>query len=151
MSKENPIEITPKTVFCPGHGELLRKHWPSGFLRVAMYILQSENGIFVSDDFVKACGGDTDFTADVSKINAVLAVRPMCYFLSRDTIRQAYMESADIFTVGVCVICKRSGIGGPYQITQPTGIEELDHVCLECALDVGERIHRAKPKGNPWI
>lgn len=146
MSDEPQILIKPSAVACPGHGEHLRAQWPSGFLMYSMTII---NQMFKNEELIRECGGNADNKADVNKINEVLAVRPACYFVDRDTIRQALMESA-IGAIGICQICSRSSIGGPYTLNDMGIHKELPHVCFECALDTGERIHQAHPKGGVW-
>lgn len=145
-----PIEVSPQTVACPGHGEHLRAQWPKGFVIVAMKLFEAT---LASEDFMRAVdpGWDGSRPADfqVEAANMVLSRWPFCYWVDRPTIRGALMESG-IGTIGVCVLCGRKGIGGPYSMHHAGRVQEAPHVCFECGLDIGERIHREKPDGGVW-
>lgn len=146
MNESDPILIEPKRVSCPGHGEHLRASWPNGFAAFMMTIVEA---MFASEEFMRECGWGPGKTADVGRINEILAQRPACYFVGRDILRKALMESG-IGTIGLCLLCGLSGVGGPYSVDQVGQTVELNHVCFECALNAGERIHRAHPNGGVW-
>lgn len=150
MTDTPQIELSPVTVCCPAHGEHLRAQWPSGFLIVSVTLAKAA---LVSEPLAEAVGalpgGCVDGKPHVERINEVLARRPLCYFVTRDVIRGAFME-AGIMRVGLCLLCGRSGLGGPYSVNSIAGVQDIKHACLECALDTGERMHRAKPNGGVW-
>lgn len=141
-----PIEVAPTTVACPGHGEHLRANWPSGFAVFSLTILHA---LLANEDFMRECGWREGRSADVAKINGVLAKRPACYFVGRAEIRKALMECG-IGRIGLCLVCGRSGLGGRYSVLELGAKVEREHVCFECALDTGERIHAAHPAGGVW-
>ena len=151
MTGGPPIEVSPETVTCPGHGEHLRAEWPKGFAKFAMTLVQAALG---SDAFIRAVDpgwtgerGTANF--DAAKANAVLARRPCCYFVDRATVRRALHESG-LGRIGLCRVCGRTGLGGPYSVDVIGRRVEHPHVCFECALDTGERIHLAHPDGGAW-
>lgn len=144
----NPaIDVRPSTVACPAHGEHLRANWPSGFAVFSMTIVQA---LFeTSDAFLRELGWRPGHLGDLGKVNTVLARRPACYFVGRELLRQALMDSG-IGRLGLCLLCGRSGMGGPYTVNNMGHHQELDHVCFECALDAGDRLHAAHPNGGVW-
>ena len=86
---------------------------------------------------------------DVVKINDVLARRPLCYFVDRETIQKALLDMGTL-KIGLCLRCVRSNIGGPYTVDMIGQTQELEHVCVNCALDLGEETHRKHPNGGVW-
>lgn len=146
------IEVSPKRLMCPGHGEHLAENWPTGFAMASMTILRA-----VLDDerlhaAIRTIGGkNKDGKLNINYINLITEKRPFCYFVDRDVIRQA-LTSSGIGTIAICHICGRSGMGGPYRVAAAMGkgSAKLPHVCFECALDTGERMHRAHPNGGVW-
>lgn len=147
---DREILVKPETVCCPAHGEHLRAHFPAGFVIVAMTLIQDT---LTSDDFIRAVdptwdGQDGTAQMDIGRVNEILATKPMCYWVPRDAIRKALMDS-EIGQIGRCDTCHRSGLGGPYDVSLPVGTQTL-WLCFECALDAGEKLHRAHPDGQVW-
>lgn len=143
------ILIKPQTVCCPAHGEHLRAKFPTGFAGLVMTLLPAA---LASDELVRAIDPEgvegERAKMDEAKLNEVLAKRPLCYFVDRETLYKALVASG----VGEHVRCDVCGIprlGGPYSVTQPTGREEWT-LCFECALDGGERLHAEHPDGGVW-
>lgn len=137
---------------CPGHGEHLHERWPSGFAHAGMTILESALIDKRLEDAVRTLGGGTkDGKLNVEYINLVTNKRPLCYFVDREVIRDA-LAGSGIGTIAICHVCGRSGMGGPYRVAAAmgSGQAKLPHVCFECALDTGERMHRAYPNGGVW-
>lgn len=157
MSDERPdgvpegpyVEITPQRVFCPGHGEHFRAEFPKGFPITAIKMFQAATageGPSSLWAIVKQVTGEEK--PGVDGINVVTETRPLCYFVDRDTLGRLLRDS-EIGRLGRCAVCSRSGLGGPYQVSVPQGIQQT-WLCFECALDSGERIHRAHPDGHVW-
>lgn len=154
MSEERApiIEVTPRRLMCPGHGEHLAEQWPKGFAFVSMTILEAALSSDDLHEVIRRMGGVNDKgLANPEYINLITQRRPFCYFVTRDVIRNA-LGGADIGRIGLCQICGRSGIGGPYRVADlvGNGFQKLPHVCFECALDTGERMHTAYPTGHDW-
>lgn len=142
------IELNPKRICCPAHGEHLRAQWPKGAAIVMVMLARAALG---SDELADACrrpGDEADAKMPVERINEVLETRPLCYFVDRATIRQALLD-AEILRIIRCQSCGRTGMGGPYTISLPTGSREVA-ICVECALSNGEQTHRLHPDGNVW-
>lgn len=146
------IEVSPKRLMCPGHGEHLAEHWPRGFAMAGMTILQAVLDDERLHEAIRTMGGkNKDGKLDVNYINLITEKRPFCYFVDREVIRQA-LAGSGIGTIAICYICGRSGMGGPYRVAagMGSGWQKLPHACFECALDAGERMHRAHPSGGVW-
>jgi hypothetical protein len=154
MTGERPegpfVEISASRLFCPAHGEHFRPHWPKGIAVATMVMFQAA---LVNDDLIRAVdpswdGSDKSAHLDEDRLNEITARRPFCYWVSREKIREVYMES-EIGQLGRCTQCGRSGMGGPYMVSLPVGTQEW-WLCFECALDAGERLHTSHPDGNVW-
>lgn len=155
MSDELALDVQIRTVTCPGHGEHLRAGWPTGFVPFSLAIVKAtlaapafleayrESGPWFGSP--PAAGEPMDF--DVTVANAILATRPCCYFLTREDLRAAY-DAAGIAKIGTCCGCGRSGLGAPYTARHGHRSVAHPHVCFECALDVGEELHRRYPAGG---
>jgi hypothetical protein len=143
------ILIKPQTVCCPAHGEHLRAAWPAGFATVSMTLFQAA---LEADELKRLIDpgwdGEGKVNMDEARLNAVLAERPLCYFVGRETILKA-LRASGIGKYGRCDVCGVPRLGGPYSVTQPTGREEWT-LCFECALDGGERLHAEHPDGGVW-
>lgn len=150
MTDTPQIAIRPETVACPAHGEHLRANWPSGFAAFSMTIVSAALTDGANDHaLLKACGWKEGQSADVGAINRILAKRPLCYFVPRAVIQKALLEMGTLL-IGLCRLCGKSNIGGPYMVDQIGRHVELEHVCVTCALDAGDRLHRAHPNGGVW-
>lgn len=144
------VEIRPQTVCCPAHGEHLRANWPTGFAVVSLELFTAA---IATDELARAVDPSWDDSTtrphmNEDALNQVLATRPLCYWVPREAIRRAFMES-ELGRLGKCKICKRRGLGGAYSLSWPEGIEQ-SWVCFSCMLDAGERLHRAHPDGKVW-
>lgn len=151
MTHPPAIQIKPSTVACPAHGEHLRANWPSGFAMFSMTILKAAFTDGANDfAFLRAAGWRDDGpTPSVDAMNAVLARRPLCYFVPREIVQKALLEMGTL-SIGLCQNCGRSNIGGPYTIDNMGREHVFEHFCVNCALDAGDRLHRAHPKGGVW-
>lgn len=150
MADEAQILVTPLTITCACHGEHLRAQWPKGFAAVGLSLTQAA---LESESLHKTVRGlmsrrERKGKLDVRLINKVTATRPLCYFVDRDVIRQAFID-ADILVKQRCDICGVVRLAGPYDMTHPIRGRVTDIVCIECALDAGEREHKFFPKGAP--
>lgn len=146
------IEVSPKRLMCPGHGEHLAENWPSGFAHAGMTIVQAALEDKRLHDAIRIMGGrNKEDKLDVKYINLITEKRPFCYFVDREVIREA-LAGSGIGKISICHICGQSGMGGPYRITAAmgSGQAKLPHVCFECALNTGENMHRAHPNGGVW-
>lgn len=148
------ITINLQRVCCPVHGELLRADWPSGFAVVSLTIfraaIERDPRAAPGATLLEACGWKPGMSASARTdlIDALTATRPLCYFVERTTIRDAFME-AGILRVRRCLGCGRVGLGGRVTLAYPTGRRETWR-CLECMLDGGELMHRTYPDGRVW-
>ena len=148
MTDEPIIEVSPRRVMCPGHGEHLAEQWPKGFAYAALTIVEAALESLELHAAIEQMGGRSPDGLNPEYINLITNKQPFCYFVSRDVIRNA-LAGADIGTIGRCQVCDQSGIGGPYRLADMRGnVHKLAHVCIECALATGENMHKAYPKGN---
>jgi hypothetical protein len=143
------ILVDSRRLFCASHGEHLRAQWPKG---AAIVMPRLVRAVLESDALIRAVDpawNGTDGTAEFSpeKVNEITSRRPFCYFVDRNTIRQVLIAAGVLKKVR-CEVCKKRRLGGPYQITYLSGYK-THTVCLECALDAGEREHEARPDGFP--
>lgn len=148
---EDAVEISPQRVACPGHGEHLREQWPRGFAVFAITMFQVATE---SPRLWAACREAAGLPRDANDlgpqlINLVTEKRPLCYFVPRAKIA-SILRDTELFAIGVCQVCERSGFVAPYSMRMPRGVERLERLCVECACNTGERIHRAHPKGGVW-
>lgn len=150
MSERPFIEMRPQTICCPAHGEHLRDQWPKGYATVGLTLFTAalENEKLIHEVDPSWDGQDGHGHLDEDALNRIFALRPMCYWVDRATIRRALMNS-EIGQLVKCEVCKRTGLGGPYQASYPQGIVTLT-LCFECGLDAGERLHEAYPNGKVW-
>lgn len=147
-----PVDIRPQTVACPAHGEHLRANWPSGFAAFSMTIIHAALAEGANDfALVRAAGWERegDPFPPTEAINAVLAKRPLCYFVPREVIQTALLEMGTL-RIGLCHGCGQSNIGGIYTINVMGRTTEMPHYCVTCALNAGEALHRARPNGGVW-
>lgn len=154
MNPEKPIiEVSPKRLMCPAHGEHFAENWPKGFLHTGITLLQAAVADKRLEDAIRAMGGarEIDDKLNVEYINLITDRRPFCYFVDREVIREA-LAGSGIGTIGLCRICGMSGMGGPYRIADVMGggFQKIPHFCFECALNTGENMHRAYPTGGAW-
>lgn len=150
-----PVELSPERVCCPGHGEHFRANWPTGFLMFGVKAFQKATE---NPKLWEACRELAHLSAieqiPPTTINLVTERRPLCYFLSRADIiaflREAgTLEGATWLRIARCDLCGIPRFAGSYSVSY-VGRIETKMVCLECACDAGERIHRAHPTGNVW-
>jgi hypothetical protein len=150
-----PVELTPQRVYCPGHGEHFRANWPTGFLTFGIHAFQKATE---NPKLWDACRKAADLSAieqiPPTVINLVTEHTPLCYFLKRSDIitmlRDAgTLEGAAWLRIARCDLCGIPRFAGPYSIDNVGRIQTLT-VCLECACDAGERIHRVHPTGGVW-
>lgn len=138
---------------CPGHGEHFAENWPAGFIPAGLTVVRAALGDKRLEDAIRTMGGarTSDGKLSVEYINLITERRPLCYFVDREILRDA-LAGSGIGVIGLCRICGRSGMGGPYRVAAAmgSGQQKLQHVCFECALDTGERMHRAHPTGGVW-
>lgn len=142
---EPSLLIKPETVACPAHGEHLRANWPRGFAAFSMTIVQAA----MEGRALHAAAGAVSGSASVDEMNRVLSRRPLCYFVDRQTIQTALLAMGTLGG-GLCQLCGRSNIGGAYTVDMVGSITELPHVCVNCALDLGDKMHRTHPRGGVW-
>lgn len=144
------VEISAQRLFCPAHGEHFRPHWPKGIAVATMVLFTAalENEALIREVDPSWDGEDQHAHLDENRLNEITIKRPFCYWVSREKLRETYME-AEIGELGRCRRCGRSGMGGPYQVSLPLGVQEW-WLCFECALDAGEQSHQAHPRGRVW-
>lgn len=149
------VELTPSRVCCPGHGEHFRANWPNGFLLFGVKAFQKATE---NPKLWDACRevAHLSFIEQIppAVINLVTERRPLCYFLERADIiallREAgTLESGTWLRIARCDLCGIPRFAGPYSMNN-VGRIETAMVCLECACDTGERMHRAYPNGGVW-
>lgn len=144
-----PIEVTPQRVACPGHGEHFRASWPTGFLIFGVKMFQAATE---SPKLWDACRAAAHLSAVESippeTINLVTERLPLCYFVPRETII-SLLRDAGILRIARCDVCGRSDFAGPYSVSYAGRVAERV-LCIGCACDTGERIHRAHPEGGVW-
>lgn len=145
------IEVTPQRLFCPAHGELLRPSWPAGMASVGMPIVYAALQSKALADAARAVGVVPEGQLlDHELINTVTAKRPFCYFAERSVIEQAF-RGFDGLVKTRCDNCGIPRVGGLYKVEMPDGEhKDLDHLCIECMLDAGDRFHAAHPDGEVW-
>lgn len=138
-------------IVCAAHGEHLRERWPKGW---APFFLTLCRSVLMDQAFGDAWGEllpvdikEATQAQHYEAMNQLIATKPMCYWASRELIRKAYYE-ARIGRLIKCGVCRKSGLGGPYLVTTPRGVQKIK-LCFECALDAGERMHQQYPDGNP--
>lgn len=134
--------IKPSTVACPAHGEHLRAKWPRGFAAYSMTIVRA----FLESPQLQA---KLNGQWDPQVVNTLLTRKPMCYWVERDVIRRALMETG-LGKFRRCELCRQVSIGGPYTAVIGARTTELKHVCFECALRNGDRLHAEHPEGGVW-
>jgi hypothetical protein len=144
------ILVTPQTVVCASHGEHFRARWPTGWAVFALSMLQAA---LDSPELQKATrlAGHRIGKPRAEDINKVLAKRPTCYFVDRDTIRDALI-AAGLLAKQRCDMCGVVRLAGNYDIGGLPIVGDGRRtmtVCVECCLDGGEREHAAYPKGPP--
>lgn len=149
MPEGPPVEISPRRVACPGHGEHLRAQWPAGFAVFSLTIFKAA----VEGEALQRAGREVAFlpagaSIPPPTINLVTERRPLCYFVERAVIADALREMGTL-SIGLCDVCGRSGFSGPYSIDMMGRVVD-SRVCVDCACDAGERIHRAHPTGGVW-
>jgi hypothetical protein len=146
-----PVLIDSKRLLCPAHGEHLREQWPKGIAVLGMQLVQAA---LAGDPLVRAIDPSWDGTGhakfDTAAMNAITARRPLCYFVDRETLRAALLATG-VLTYGRCDICGVPRESGPYQMRMPPDDHVVTRtVCVECALNGGERLHAAHPDGGVW-
>lgn len=150
-----PVELSPTRVCCPGHGEHFRANWPNGFLLFGVHAFQKATE---NPKLWDACREEAHLSIleqiPPTTVNLVTERRPLCYFLERADIIAMLREAGTLeggawLRIARCDLCGVPRFAGPYSIDNVGRIETLT-VCLECACDAGERIHRAHPKGGVW-
>jgi hypothetical protein len=148
---EDVVQITPKRVLCPCHGEHLRAQWPSGFAIVAMGVVQAAlaNGALVRAIDLTWDGQDGTAAFSPQKLNALSERKPLCYFVDDDTLRRVFRE-AGILKVLRCDHCGVPRDAGPYTMLYPDGSVREVVLCLECMLHAGRRLHEELPDGVVW-
>lgn len=137
------IDARIETLVCPSHGEVFREQWPKGWPSFALNLMRA---VLQGDPIAEACGGTEPGTADVGRINEVLAARPACYFATEAELRHAYGESG-IGVIALCAGCRKFGLGGA--VRQPDN-SRVPHLCFECILANGKLFHGRHPRGNVW-
>lgn len=154
-SEANPIEISPKRVCCPGHGEHFRANWPVGFATFSVHAFQkaTENPK-LWDACRKAANLSPDEQIPPTAINLVTEKQPLCYFLERSDILEMLQEAGTLpdaawLKIDRCDICGIPRLAGSYDVKDSDQVNTLT-VCLECACDAGERYHQAYPDGGVW-
>jgi hypothetical protein len=149
---EHFIDLQVHRVTCNAHGEHFRDKFPKGWPIFMLYIARPVlNNQRFTDEWTKLLPVPFEQATQemhYDAINELLDIKPLCYWVTREQIRKAYYESR-IGRIIKCVVCKRSGLGGPYSITTPEGVKKAK-LCFECALDTGERLHKAYPERPPW-
>lgn len=146
---EAQVLMTPQTVTCPAHGEHFRARWPKGWTVFALMVFEAAVQSDALADAVREVDGlAADADVPPEGINRVTVKRPLCYFASREQIRDAMMECG-IASIAQCRMCKLVGPGGPYSVAMPRHLT-LPHVCFECALTGGEKVHARHPEGGVW-
>jgi hypothetical protein len=144
----NIIIIKPTTLVCASHGEHLRDQWPSGFMTVGISLFQAAVASPRLTREARRVAKRPIGKLQHRVLNQVFAKKPMCYFCTREEIRQAFID-ADLLTKQRCDVCGHIDLAGPYTMQMPGGELKTEIVCIECMLDGGEREHAAYPKGPP--
>lgn len=149
-----PVEITPQRMVCSGHGEHFRANWPIGFMVFSVKAFQKATE---NPKLWDACRAAAHLSAietiNPTVINLVTEHKPLCYFLERADLiallREAgTLEGGTWLRIARCDVCGVPRFAGDYTVSYPDG-NRVETVCLECACDAGERIHRAYPNGPP--
>lgn len=150
-----PVELSAQRICCPGHGEHFRANFPVGLMVFGVKAFQkaTENPK-LWEACRKAAHLSDDEPIPPTTINLVTEQQPLCYFLERKDIigllREAgTLEDATWLSIARCDLCGIPRFAGPYSMNN-MGKILTKTVCLECACDAGERIHRAHPKGGVW-
>lgn len=150
-----PVELTPQRLCCPGHGEHFRANGPTGFLTFGVRAFQKATE---NPKLWEACRKAAHLSAieliPPTTINLVTERQPLCYFLERSDIiaflREAGTLKGDTWLrIARCDLCGIPRFSAPYSINNVGEIQTL-MVCLECACNIGENIHREHPKGHIW-
>lgn len=147
MDPDEPfVEVSAVRLVCASHGEHLRAQWPKG---AAIMFTVIPKAALEGEALAKAVRGRGPRRRrgelDVARVNKVTEKMPFCYFVDRSTLRNAFLD-ANILSEVTCALCGHTREGGPYTIAYPGG-PQTKMVCLECALDSGEREHKARPHG----
>lgn len=142
----NEILLSLQRVVCPVHGEPLRPHWLS--VEVMGALIEMFQAVTANASLLDAVRAATGVESpEGHHINAVTEKRPLCYFATREQLRAMY-ATAEIGRIGVCVNCRRSGLGGVCTWSAPLPTDGF--ICFDCILAAGRRLHRAHPLGRVW-
>lgn len=145
ISPDKQIIVKPRTVLCVVHGEHLREHWPKGFLMIGIEMVAAA---LSSEKLLAETSWSEGDEPPLVELNALLAQRPMCYWVEADVIRKALCEHV-LERTARCDACGRIGKLGPYTTTEPDGSSNKRDVCVECVISGGERFHATYPDGPP--
>jgi hypothetical protein len=138
------IMVTPERVCCAAHLEPLRWKWPDGFATFSLAMLQPALASDGLQRAVRALVRRPGGKLPVEMVNQVFEKRPMCFYLTRDELRDALVESG-VTRKQRCDVCGHIERGAPCRVKMAPGsaAEFAEQtLCVNCWLDAGELAHR---------